>query len=142
MTVDEALELARSYGVEVRLKATGNGLNLEVDADPPQALMNVLKRAKWDIIAALRQQETEAHAKLGLEPRLDPLERHRPSWRPWRIRARPMRPTTSGKPRCAACAPSSSPAAPTKPSVSAGRMTNYAAFPNAGAKSICVASDC
>jgi hypothetical protein len=64
MTVDEALDLARSYSVEVRLNAAGDGLDLEVEADPPQALMNVLRRAKWDIIAALRRREIERRRPL------------------------------------------------------------------------------
>jgi hypothetical protein len=64
MTVDETLELARSHGVEVRLNVAGDGLNLEVEADPPQALMNVLRRAKWDIVAALRQHEIDRRRPL------------------------------------------------------------------------------
>jgi hypothetical protein len=78
MTVDETLQLARSYEVEVRLNAAGDGLDLEITADPPEALMNVLRRAKWDIVATLRQQETEARANLGLEPLADLFERHHP----------------------------------------------------------------
>jgi hypothetical protein len=57
MTVDETLELARSYSVEVRLNAAGDGLELEVETDPPQALINVLSHAKGEIVAALRQRE-------------------------------------------------------------------------------------
>ena len=68
MTVAETLALARSYGVEVRLNAAGDGLDLEVEADPPSALVKVLRRAKWDILAALRQHD----------PLPDLLERHRP----------------------------------------------------------------
>jgi hypothetical protein len=64
MTVDEALDLARSYRVEVRLNAAGDGLNLEVEADPPQALINILRRAKWDIVAALRQHEIDRRRPL------------------------------------------------------------------------------
>jgi hypothetical protein len=64
MTVAETLELARSYNVEVRLNAAGDGLNLVVEADPPQALMNVLSRAKWDIVAALRQHEIDRRRPL------------------------------------------------------------------------------
>ena len=59
MTVNEALELARSYSVEVRLNAAGTGLDLEVETDPPQALMNILARAKHEIVATLRQQEID-----------------------------------------------------------------------------------
>jgi hypothetical protein len=64
MAVDETLELARSYNVEVRLNEAGDGLNLEVEADPPQALINVLRRTKWDIVAALRQREIERRRPL------------------------------------------------------------------------------
>jgi hypothetical protein len=64
VTVDETLQLARSYNVEVRLNAAGDGLNLEVEADPPQALMNVLRRTKWDIVAALRQHELDRRRPL------------------------------------------------------------------------------
>jgi hypothetical protein len=68
MTADETLKLALSYGVEVRLNAAGDGLDLEVETDPPQALINVLRSAKWDIVAVLRRQ---ARAP-------DLFERHRP----------------------------------------------------------------
>jgi hypothetical protein len=64
VTVEETLQLARSHGVEVRLNAAGDGLNLEVEADPPQALMNVLRRTKWDIVAALRQHELDRRRPL------------------------------------------------------------------------------
>jgi hypothetical protein len=64
MTVAETLELARSYNVEVRLNVAGDGLNLEVEADPPQALMNVLRRTKRDIVAALRQHEIDRRRPL------------------------------------------------------------------------------
>ena len=64
MTVDQAIELARSYSVEVRLNAAGDGLELEVETDPPQALINVLSRAKDDIVAALRQREIDRRRHL------------------------------------------------------------------------------
>jgi hypothetical protein len=64
MTVDETLELARSYGVEICLNEAGDGVDLEVEADPPQALMNVLKRAKWGIVAALHQREIDRRRPL------------------------------------------------------------------------------
>jgi hypothetical protein len=64
VTVDETLELARSYNVEVRLNAAEDGLELEVEADPPQALINVLRRTKWDIVATLRQQEIDRRRPL------------------------------------------------------------------------------
>ena len=64
MTVQATLDLARSYGVEVRLSAAQDGLRLEFDDDPPQALVNVLRRAKWDIVAALLQQEIDRRQPL------------------------------------------------------------------------------
>ena len=64
MTVEAALDLARSYGVEIRLNTAQDGLRLEYDDDPPQALVNVLKRSKWDIVAALRQHEIEGRRPL------------------------------------------------------------------------------
>ena len=64
MKAIEALDLARSYSVEVRLNAVGDGLELEVEADPPQALMSILARAKHDIVATLRQQEIDRRRPL------------------------------------------------------------------------------
>ncbi len=64
MTVDETLELARSYTVEVHLNTAGDGLELEVEADPPQALVNILASAKRDIVAALRQREIDRRRPL------------------------------------------------------------------------------
>ena len=64
MTVEETLELARSHGVEVSLNEAGDGVDLEIEADPPQALVNVLRRAKWGILAALRQREMDRRRPL------------------------------------------------------------------------------
>lgn len=64
MTVEATLDLARSYGVEVRLNAAQDGLRLEFDDDPPQALVNVLRRAKWDIVALLREHEIDRRRPL------------------------------------------------------------------------------
>ena len=64
MKANEALELARSYSVEVRLNAAGTGLDLAVETDPPQALMNILARAKHEIVATLRQQEIDRRRPL------------------------------------------------------------------------------
>jgi hypothetical protein len=64
MTVEATLDLARSYGVEVRLNAAQDGLRLAFDDDPPQALVNVLRRAKWDIVALLRQHELDRRRPL------------------------------------------------------------------------------
>ena len=57
MTVTEALELARSQGVEVTLD--GDDLVLEAQAAPAPGLLAILGRGKWDIVAALRLREAE-----------------------------------------------------------------------------------
>ena len=57
MTVEEALELARRHGVNVMLE--GDSLHLEADAPPPNGLLAILGRGKWDIVAVLRQREAE-----------------------------------------------------------------------------------
>jgi hypothetical protein len=57
VTVDDALHLARSYGVRVVLD--GDGLALEADAPPPPAVLAILGQGKWDIVAALRLREAE-----------------------------------------------------------------------------------
>ena len=45
MTAAETLDLARSHGVEVRLNDAGDGLDLEVEPDPPQALLSIIRSA-------------------------------------------------------------------------------------------------
>jgi hypothetical protein len=57
VTVTEALELARSQGVEVTLD--GDDLVLKAEAAPPPRLLAILGRGKWDIVAVLRQREDE-----------------------------------------------------------------------------------
>jgi hypothetical protein len=57
MTVEEALELARRHGVSVMLD--GDSLHLEADTPPPNGLLAILGRGKWDIVAALRLREAE-----------------------------------------------------------------------------------
>ena len=57
MTVTEALQLARSQGVEVTLD--GDDLVLQAEAAPPPGLLARLGRGKWDIVAALRLREAE-----------------------------------------------------------------------------------
>jgi hypothetical protein len=57
MTVDDALKLARDCGVRVTLD--GSDLALEADAPPPNGLLAILGRGKWDIVAALRLREIE-----------------------------------------------------------------------------------
>jgi hypothetical protein len=62
VTVDDALQLARDHGVRVRLD--GSDLALEADAPPPQGLLAILSRGKWDIVAALRQREAEERRRI------------------------------------------------------------------------------
>jgi hypothetical protein len=57
VTVTEALQLARSQGVEVTLD--GDDLVLEAQAAPAPGLLAILGRGKWDIVAALRLREAE-----------------------------------------------------------------------------------
>jgi hypothetical protein len=57
VTVTEALELARSQGVEVTLD--GDELVLKAEVAPPSRLLAILGRGKWDIVAALRLREAE-----------------------------------------------------------------------------------
>lgn len=57
MTVTEALQLARSQGVEVTLD--GDDLVLKAEVAPPPRLLAILGRGKWDIVAALRLREAE-----------------------------------------------------------------------------------
>jgi hypothetical protein len=64
MTVDEALTLARSYGVEVRLNAAGNGLHLEAEAPPPPGVLALIGRGKWDIVGVLRQREADERRRI------------------------------------------------------------------------------
>ena len=62
MTVEEALELARRHGVNVMLD--GDSLHLEADAPPPNGLLAILGRGKWDIVAALRLREAEERRRV------------------------------------------------------------------------------
>ena len=62
MTVTEALELARSQGVEVTLD--GDELVLEAEVAPPPGLLAILGRGKWDIGAALRLREAEERRRI------------------------------------------------------------------------------
>jgi hypothetical protein len=62
MTVEEALELARRHGVNVVLE--GDSLRLEADAPPPNGLLAILGRGKWDIVAVLRQREAEERRRI------------------------------------------------------------------------------
>jgi hypothetical protein len=62
VTVTEALQLARSQGVEVTLD--GNDLVLRAEAAPPPGLLAILGRGKWDIVAALRLREAEERRRI------------------------------------------------------------------------------
>jgi hypothetical protein len=62
VTVTQALELARSQGVEVTLD--GDELVLEAEAAPPPGLLAILGRGKWDIVAALRLREAEERRRI------------------------------------------------------------------------------
>src|ERR1700722_16655852 len=62
VTVTEALQLARSQGVEVTLD--GDDLVLQAEAAPPPGLLAILGRGKWDIVAALRLREAEARRRI------------------------------------------------------------------------------
>jgi hypothetical protein len=62
VTVTEALELARSQGVEVTLD--GEDLVLEAEVAPPPGLLAILGRGKWDIVAALRLREAEERRRI------------------------------------------------------------------------------
>jgi hypothetical protein len=60
--VTEALELARSQGVEVTLD--GDDLVLKAEAAPTPGLLAILGRGKWDIVAALRLREAEERRRI------------------------------------------------------------------------------
>jgi hypothetical protein len=62
MTVEDSLELARRHGVNVMLD--GDSLHLEADAPPPNGLLAILGRGKWDIVAALRLREAEERRRV------------------------------------------------------------------------------
>jgi hypothetical protein len=62
VTVTEALELARSQGVEVTLD--GDELVLKAEAAPPPRLLAILGRGKWDIVGALRLREAEERRRI------------------------------------------------------------------------------
>jgi hypothetical protein len=62
VTVTEALQLARSQGVEVTLD--GDDLVLKAEVAPPPGLLAILGRGKWDIVAALRLREAEERRRI------------------------------------------------------------------------------
>ena len=62
MTVTEALQLARSQGVELTLD--GDDLVLKAEVAPPPRLLAILGRGKWDIIAALRLREADERRRI------------------------------------------------------------------------------
>ena len=51
------LDLARSHGVEIRLKADGSGLVFEADAAPPPDVVAILAAAKPDFLRVLAGRE-------------------------------------------------------------------------------------
>jgi hypothetical protein len=62
VTVDDALKLARDYGVRVTLE--GDDLALEAETPPPPGVVAILGRGKWDIVAALRLREAEERRRI------------------------------------------------------------------------------
>ena len=56
MTPAEIVAQAARRGVEVKLTPAGDGLRIWSDGDPPPDLVELLKAAKPDIIAALRRE--------------------------------------------------------------------------------------
>ena len=68
------LDLARSHGVEIRLKADGSGLVFEADAAPPPAVVAILAAAKPDFLRVLAGREA-ARIATNAEPPPDCLPR-------------------------------------------------------------------
>ena len=64
------LDLARSHGVEIRLKADGSGLVFEADAAPPPDVVARLSEAKPDLLRILAGREA-AKTALNAQPPLD-----------------------------------------------------------------------
>jgi hypothetical protein len=60
MSASEALSEARAHGLSVHLNANGDGLLLESDGDPPDDLVELLRAAKPELIAYLREQHHAA----------------------------------------------------------------------------------
>jgi hypothetical protein len=75
MTVHKALDLARSHGVDVRLKADGSGLILEAASNPPPGVLEALRAAKPDLLCILIGREA-AKATADAEPPPDCSGRH------------------------------------------------------------------
>jgi hypothetical protein len=63
-TVADALALAAVHGVKVSLAPSGRDLEIEADSEPPAAVIAVLSRGKFDIVAALRRQAEEERRRL------------------------------------------------------------------------------
>jgi hypothetical protein len=56
VTFVEALKLARLHSVAVDLNDAGDGLRLEVDGDPPIAVVEALRAAKPELVERLRER--------------------------------------------------------------------------------------
>jgi hypothetical protein len=65
---DRALDLARSYGVDVRLKADRSGLILEADTNPPPDVLEALRAAKPDLLRILSGREAAKAASESAAP--------------------------------------------------------------------------
>jgi hypothetical protein len=65
---DKALDLARSYGVAVTLKADGRGLILEADTSPPPDVLEALRAAKPDLLRILIGREAAKAASEAAAP--------------------------------------------------------------------------
>jgi hypothetical protein len=65
---DRALDLARSYGVAVTLKADGSGLILEADTNPPPDVLEALRAAKPDLLRILSGREAAKAASESAAP--------------------------------------------------------------------------
>src|ERR1700722_3738549 len=66
---DKALDLARSYGVAVTLKADGSGLILEADTNPPPDVFEGLRAAKAEILRILTgRKEAKAASESAAPP--------------------------------------------------------------------------
>jgi hypothetical protein len=56
MSPADIVEKARRHGVSLTLDATGTGLSLWADGDPPEEVVELLKAHKPDIVAHLRAE--------------------------------------------------------------------------------------
>ena len=68
MIAQQAIELARKRGVEIGLNATGDGLLLETDGDPPPDLVDLLRAAKPQLAEQLRERRSILEAITAARP--------------------------------------------------------------------------